>query len=55
MSKAKELIFTAEKVKGEKALELGLVNHCVENREAAEAKAMDIAEKIGANGPIAVR
>jgi len=52
--KAKELIFTAERLSGEKALELGILNYNVENYEDLETKAMEIAEKITKNAPLAI-
>jgi methylglutaconyl-CoA hydratase len=53
-SKAKEMIFTAERVNGEKALAIGLVNHIVESYNDLEPKAIEIAEKIVKNAPLAV-
>jgi methylglutaconyl-CoA hydratase len=52
--KAKELIFTAERLSGEKALDLGILNYTVENYEDLEIKAMEIAEKIAINAPLAI-
>jgi len=57
-SLAKELIFTARMIDGNEAHRLGVVNHVVEQNEAGDAaylKALDIAEKIIPNGPIALR
>lgn len=53
-AKAKELIFTARKIDAQSAYEYGIVQHVVEAGEA-EQKAMDIAEEIARNGPLAVR
>ncbi len=54
IAKAKELIYTAEKVNGDKALELGIVNHIVESYPDLEVKALEIAEKIAGNAPLSV-
>ena len=51
-AKAMELLLTGDLITAEEALELGFLNHVVED---PLAKAMRIAEKIAANGPIAVR
>lgn len=52
--KAKELIFTAERLNGQQALELGILNYNVENYEELEPKALEIAEKIRKNAPLAI-
>ncbi|XP_071960394.1 methylglutaconyl-CoA hydratase, mitochondrial-like [Antedon mediterranea] len=57
-SVAKELIFTARVFNGEKAAELGIVNHVVEqddSNEAAYKRALDLAKEIIPQGPIAVQ
>ena len=54
-SRAKELIFTADRIDAQRALEIGLVNYLAPDYESANAKALEIAEKICKNGPIAVR
>lgn len=56
--KAKQMILTSQIVDGSQALALGLVNECVkqvEGEDAAFARSLEIAKRISANGPIAVR
>ena len=53
-AKAKELIFTAERISAREAERIGLVNYCVPAGEAY-AKALEIANKIVKNGPIALK
>ena len=55
ISRAKELIFTGDRLTPEQALQIGLVNHVEESYDAACVKALDIAHKIGEKGPIAIR
>ncbi|WP_018924234.1 enoyl-CoA hydratase-related protein [Salsuginibacillus kocurii] len=52
--KAKELIYTARKLSGEEAAELGLCEYAVAS-SSVEYKALDLARKIRNNGPVAVR
>ncbi|XP_029110703.1 enoyl-CoA hydratase domain-containing protein 2, mitochondrial [Scleropages formosus] len=55
---AKELIFTGQRVGGERALQLGLVNRMVEQNEAGDAayrEALQLAREILPQAPIAVR
>ncbi len=54
MARASELIFTAETIDADTALELGLVNHVVDHEELP-AKAKSIATKIAGRPPQAVR
>ncbi len=54
-SKAKELIYTGDKLTGEEAFKLGLVNHVESDFEAAYQRALTIAQKIGEKGPIAIK
>ena len=51
-AKAMELLLTGDLISAEEALALGFLNHVVDD---PLQKAMQIAEKIAANGPIAVR
>ncbi|CAM6109849.1 unnamed protein product [Calypogeia fissa] len=53
-SRAKELIFTADRVNAKRAEALGLVDHCVAEGEAY-TKALSIAQKILDRGPLAVK
>ncbi|CAI2377975.1 unnamed protein product [Moneuplotes crassus] len=52
---AKELIFTAERISPERALQLGLVNHVEKDFDSAYKKVLEIANKICSNGPIGVQ
>ncbi len=52
---AKEMIFTADPITPERALEIGLINHLCEDIDAAHEKAKAIATRIGRNGPVGVR
>ena len=54
-SKAKELIYTGDKLNGEEALRVGLVNHAEQDFDQAYNKALEIAAKIGEKGPIAIK
>ena len=54
-SRSKELIFTGDRLTGEEAHKIGLVNHVLPDYAAACAKAFDMAQKIGEKGPIAIR
>ncbi|MCL7747027.1 enoyl-CoA hydratase [Halalkalibacter alkaliphilus] len=54
VGKAKELIFTASRVTGVEAKQIGLVEH-VEKQDNVLQKAYEIARKIASNGPAAVR
>jgi enoyl-CoA hydratase/carnithine racemase len=53
-NRAKELIFSARRIKAAEALELGLVNHVVPRAELLP-KAIALAEEILKNSPFAVR
>lgn len=54
-SRAKELIFTCDRLTGEEAHKIGLVNHVMADYQAANDKALEIALKICEKGPIAIR
>ena len=51
---ARELLLTGRRVDADEALRLGLVNG-VEPAEEVVAKAIEVAEQIAGNGPIAIR
>lgn len=53
-ARAKEMIYTGKIVKAEEALEIGLVNKVV-TLENLMKEAMELAEKIAANAPVAVK
>ena len=53
-AKAMELMLTGDLISAEEALELGFLNYMVEASELMD-KAMEIAEKLAGNGPIAVQ
>lgn len=55
---AKELIFTGRTLDGNAAHKIGLVNHVVDQNKDGDAafhRALELAEEIAANGPVAVR
>jgi methylglutaconyl-CoA hydratase len=54
VAKAKELIFTGRRFNGREAEKMGVVNECVE-AGSADSRAVEIAEEICKNGPIATR
>lgn len=54
LQKAKELIFTAKRLKGPEAVAYGLVSESVPDGTAKD-RAIEIAEKINEGGPIALR
>ncbi|XP_046635291.1 methylglutaconyl-CoA hydratase, mitochondrial-like [Daphnia pulicaria] len=55
---AKELIFTGRVIDGKDAHKIGLVNHVVDQNQDGDAayhRAVELAEEISRNGPVAVR
>jgi enoyl-CoA hydratase len=52
--RAKEMLFTGEIISGKQAAEMGVINHAVP-REQLDAKVDEIAQKILANAPMALR
>jgi len=52
---AKELIFTSEKISGQRAAVHGLVNHCYDTPEIMIKKAQTVAQVIASRGPLGVR
>lgn len=52
--KAKELIFTAKRLSGAEALQIGLVTECVAANTAYQ-RALEIAQDIATKGPIGLR
>ncbi|MCX8021650.1 MAG: enoyl-CoA hydratase-related protein [Syntrophorhabdaceae bacterium] len=54
LAKAKELILTGKTITAQEAYEMGLVNKVVPHEELMK-EVMAVAEKIKANGPVAVR
>lgn len=55
LGKAKELMFTAERLNGIKAYELGILNEVVESYEELETKGLEIAQKIAKGAPLALQ
>jgi enoyl-CoA hydratase/carnithine racemase len=53
-NRAKELIFSARRIKADEALRLGLVNHVVPRAELL-ARTLELAQEILGNSPVAVR
>jgi len=57
VAKARELIYTARILNGKEALDIGLVNHCVEQNDVGDAayqRSLALAKEILPNGPIGV-
>ena len=57
-SKAKELIFTGRALNHKQAAEIGLADYAVEqneNGDAAFVRAMELAEEMQSQGPVALR
>jgi enoyl-CoA hydratase len=51
----KRLIFTVEKINGEKALQIGLVEEVVENREELFKRGEELAKAIAEKAPLAIK
>jgi len=54
-SRAKELIWTGKKINGKEAMRYGLVTDVVPTGTSVTDHAVDLAFKIAANGPVAIR
>jgi len=57
VAKARELIYTARILNGKEALDIGLVNHCVDQNDAGDAayqRSLALAQEILPNGPVGV-
>nr|BAN21145.1 methylglutaconyl-CoA hydratase, putative [Riptortus pedestris] len=57
-SMAKELIFTGRILSGKQAKEVGIVNHCVEDKDEGDSafqRSLEIAREILPNGPLGVK
>ncbi|GAE25864.1 methylglutaconyl-CoA hydratase [Halalkalibacter wakoensis JCM 9140] len=54
IGKAKELIFTASRIDGLEAKQIGLIEHVEKQKDVVE-RAFQLARQIASNGPIAVR
>lgn len=55
IAKAKELIFTSQRLSALEALNLGILNDVGVNEQDSLQKALNIAQRIAKNGPLAVR
>lgn len=54
VAKAKEMIFTAARLNADECLKVGLVNDVVDDIEALNSKALDMANKIAGNAPLSI-
>jgi enoyl-CoA hydratase/carnithine racemase len=54
IARAKELIWTGQRIQGEEAFEYGLVQKVAQTGQAL-GQAMELAWKIAGNGPVAIR
>lgn len=54
IAKAKEMIFTGEIISAEEGAKIGLINKVVETREELNSLSIEMAQKIGTKGPVAI-
>jgi len=50
-----ELAYTGKDIDAKRAAQIGLINHCYDSQESVYQAAMDMANEIAANAPLAVR
>lgn len=55
LSRAMEMIFLAQRINGEEAHRIGLINHLVVQRNDVPIKAKKMAESIAQNAPLAIK
>ena len=54
-ARAKEMVFRAQRLKGDEAFKYGILNHLFDSSEELEKETQKICEEIAGNGPVAVR
>jgi enoyl-CoA hydratase/carnithine racemase len=52
---AMQMVLTGQRIAADKALSIGLISECLENRERLLARALELAERIAAQAPLAVQ